>query len=62
MPKKKYQAGENEEQEVQNNILLDDGDRDIEDELEENVGVPPRKVTMEEFVGADEAFDKLVSS
>ena len=35
-------------------------DQDEMDELEENVGVPPRKVTMDEFIGAEKAFDDLV--
>ena len=36
--------------------------QDNEDELEEDVGVPPRKVTMEEFIEADTAFDDLIES
>ena len=45
-----------EEQDV--NILAED--LDMADELEENVGVPPRKVTMEEYEGAEDAFSRLV--
>ena len=42
------------------NILAED--LDMADELEENVGVPPRKVTMEEYEGAEDAFSRLVES
>ncbi|MBO7374106.1 MAG: hypothetical protein J6U19_07705 [Oscillospiraceae bacterium] len=44
MPKKTGQGQQPDEQEIQANILADD--QDNMDELEENVGVPPRKVTM----------------
>ena len=60
MPRKETQGQQPDEQELQANILADD--QDNMDELEENVGVPPRKVTMEEFVGAEKAFDELIST
>ncbi len=51
MPKDKAQGGQPDEQELQANILAEE--QDMEEELEENVGTPPRKVTMEEFIEAD---------
>ena len=60
MTKKKTQGSQPEEQELQANILAEE--QDMEDELEENVGAPVRKVTMEEFVGAEKAFSDLLKS
>lgn len=60
MPKDKAQGGQPDEQELQANILAEE--QDMEEELEENVGTPPRKVTMEEFVEADQAFSRLMES
>ncbi len=51
MPKDKTQGGQPDAQELQANILAEE--QDMEEELEENVGTPPRKVTMEEFIEAD---------
>ena len=60
IPTKKAQGGQPDEQEIQANILAEE--QDMADELEENVGVPPRKVTMEDVVGAEEAFNDLIGS
>ena len=49
-----------EEQEIQANILAEE--QDMEDELEEDVGAPPRKVTMKEVVEAEKAFNDLIKS
>ena len=60
MPKDKTQGGQPDEQELRANSLAEE--QDMEEELEENVGTPPRKVTMEEFVEADQAFSRLMES
>ena len=60
MPKKNNQNAQPNEPEIRADILAEE--HDMEDELEENVGVPPRKVTMDEFVKADEEFNKLLAS
>ena len=49
-----------DEQELQANILAEE--QDMEDELEEDVGAIPRKVTMKEFVEAEKAFNDLIDS
>ena len=49
-----------DEQEIQANILAEE--QDMEDELEEDVGAIPRKVTMKEFVEAEKAFNDLIDS
>ena len=59
-PKKNAQGGQPDVLENQPNILAEE--QDMEDELEENVGTTPRKVTMEEYTGAEEAFNDLVKS
>ena len=60
MPKKKDQGVQPDEQEIPANILAEE--RDMDDELEENVGAPPRKVTMDEFIAAEAAFSQLLES
>ena len=59
-PKNNARGGRQEELENQPNILAEE--QDMEDELEENVGAVPRKVTMEEYAGAEKAFNDLVAS
>ena len=59
-PKKNAQGEQPDVLENQPNILAEE--QDMEDELEENVGAPPRKVTMEEYVGAEDAFNELMES
>ena len=60
MSKRVGPGPEPDELKIPANILAED--QDEMDELEENVGVPPRKVTMEEFIGAEKAFDDLVNT
>lgn len=59
-PKNNARGGRQEELENQPNILAEE--QDMEDELEENVGAVQRKVTMEEYAGAEKAFNDLVAS
>ena len=60
MPKKPNEGSQNDVQDPQENIFAEE--QDMEDEIDENVGVPPRKVTEEDVIGAEKAFEDLIES